>query len=87
MRLILLATSSKNQSNLSKEQEVKDVSVWLKANRVSLALPNRIMSGKKQLGTLNLVKSRLMFIPSITWEEWSEIVKKHPLTPDNDLVL
>jgi hypothetical protein len=43
-------------------------------------MPNQVYFKGKHIGTINRVSKKLVFIPSITWEEWEAIDKKHPNT-------
>jgi hypothetical protein len=65
-------------SHPKREEEIPNITHWLKANQCSLVMPNQVYHKGKHIGTLNAVDSKLVFIPSITWEEWDAIDKAHP---------
>lgn len=64
--------------SLKEEHEIGNLSKWLNAHHVTLKLPNQVYYKRKQVGTLNLVAGKQLFVPSITWEEWEAIDKRYP---------
>ena len=62
------------------EQEISDLRHWIHEHGCTLKIPNQVYFKGKHIGTINRVSKKLVFIPSITWEEWEAIDKKHPNT-------
>ena len=65
---------------LNREEIISDITVWLKLHNCSLVMPDQVYQHGRHVGTLNVLDGELVFIPSITWEEWNRVAKKYPNT-------
>lgn len=72
-------TTKVNNRWYLKEQEITDLSTWIRANHATVRVPNSVFAQGRHVGNLCHVRNKLMYIPAITWDEWQKINAKHPV--------